>query len=171
MGGLPVFLVSVSFRPENKVIPTGSWRRGQRLHADKLIDQALAGLGDGAFERSFRMCSTLCRHRVLTKAERARLPEGFARSARDEAGTPVELLWSRGVPPELDAGRACLEGRMVPARLPMGMSSRPSIKGGGGVLVPDPCERCSACVANQEARERIQQVMRETPGVDLLGTR
>lgn len=58
MGGLPVYLVSVSFRPDDKVIPTGSWRRGQRQHAEKLIDQALLGIGDDHFERAFRMCST-----------------------------------------------------------------------------------------------------------------
>jgi len=169
MGGLPVYLVSVSFCPDGKVIPTGSWQRGQRRHAEKLIDQALHGLGDARFERAFRMCSTVCRHRVLSRAERARLPEGFARSARDEAGTPVELLWSRGVPPELDAGRACLLGQLRLVELPGG--ARSSVRGGAPVLVPDPCGTCAACQANQEARERIQRAMRDRPGVELLQTR
>lgn len=169
MGGLPVYLVSVSFRPDDKVIPTGSWRRGQRQHAEKLIDQALLGIGDDHFERAFRMCSTVCRHRVLTRAERQRLPDGFARSARDEAGTPVELLWSRGVPPELDAGRACLLGQLRRVELPGG--ARSSVRGGAPVLVPDPCGTCAACLANQDARERIQRALLVAPGVELLQTR
>lgn len=149
--------MSVSFRTNKGVVPTSRWLRGQHQHAERLIDQALGDLGDRNFERAFRMCITTCRHRVLNAAERAQLPVGFARSARDIAGCPVEVLWSRGIPPELDASRPCDLGRLK--RVPP------------GVLVPDPCGSCAACQANEEARERVVTLHKDRENYDPLGTR
>ena len=96
--------------------------------------------GDPSIERSFRMCVTLCRHRVLTAAERAATPAWF-RACRPIhiAGPPVEIFWSRGVPPEMETMRPCL----APIHRP--------IPGHRAYLL-DLCEECSACRKNEETR-------------------
>lgn len=100
MEGRPVWLASISKRNHNgngDIIPASTWPARLLREGQRILQMALAGVGDEARERSFRMCTTLCVHRALSDDEIAALPADWhAMPARDMAGGPVEILYERG---------------------------------------------------------------------------
>lgn len=154
-----MWLCSVSKRNEStgEVIPTARWRRKDRRFAEILIDRVLGDCGDPTIQRQFRMCVTACRHRATSRAERATLPAWFlCFRPKDIAGAPVKVLWSRGIPPEYDATRPCLD----PGKSPMGR----------GLYLPTPCERCASRVANEQARRVVDDFRGANPGAYMIET-
>jgi len=140
MEGRPVWLASVSLRKGNEIIPTGEWSEDQRDEADNVLDILLKGVGDKRFERCFRMCVTMCRHRALSREETRQLPEEwFTLPAVDLAGGPVEVLWEQGIKPCLST-QPCES----PTKAPLGSNT----------WIPIDCGSCPTCVARKEARGR-----------------
>src|SRR4051794_14883867 len=95
MDGWPVWLASLSLTDLlGNSVPTGEWTPDQLEWGEGVLGTLLADLGDGARERSFRMCLTLCRHRALSVAEHAALPaEWCDLPALHLAGGSLEVLW------------------------------------------------------------------------------
>lgn len=138
-----MWLASVSKRKsDGSPIPTARWaveNSGTRRHAERLIEDALRGVGDPTRERQFRMPITLCRHRGLSDAEIEDLPAWWkAAPAIDTAGPPLELQWSRGIRESLSS-QPCRD----PARQPFGADPE--------LYLIVPCGRCDSCVARREA--------------------
>lgn len=158
IGGLPVWLCSVSRRdPKGMVVPTHRWSWREREHAERLIDRVLGDCGDPSIQRQFRMCVTACRHRATSRSERASFSEAFlAFRPTDIAGSPVEVLWSRGIPENLDATRPCL----APGKQAIGP----------GLYLLVPCDRCDACTRNEAVRAVVDGFRAENPGRYLLET-
>ena len=135
MDGQPVWLASVSYRVRSKIRATGLWSPATFRKAERVAHAVLADLGDETRERAFRMNATFCVHRALTPAEVAELPVTFHESPGGEAGPPVEVLWSRGIP-----HRAAAMPCERPSRLVLD-ESRPDL------WIPGGCGACAVCVA------------------------
>lgn len=81
---------------------------------------------------------TLCLHRGATEEEIAGLPSSWQRDLPGRAGTPVEVIWSKGVTPSASAypcknpGHKCL------------------IEGRPDLWIPEDCGECSTCLARRE---------------------
>lgn len=133
-----MWLASASMRnASGEVVGAPRWGHGVNLTAEKLIDEALAGVGDASMERCFRMPVTLCRHRALTDAEAAALPQWWHDApAIDIAGPLLEVVWSRGIK-ESPTLQPCAE----PGRQPIPGSKQSDLY----LIVP--CERCASCLA------------------------
>lgn len=142
MDGWPVWLASTSLRDRHgRIVGTEKWSAEQMTVAQAGLDTLLDGIGNRESERSFRMCITLCRHRALTSAEADRLPESWwTEPARDLAGGPVEVLWSRGITETLST-QPCAN----PIRRPMSP----------GLYFPEDCGKCESCVARATCRAKI----------------
>ena len=142
MNGWPVWLASLSRRDRRgRIVTTDRWTADQMAAAQTSIDTLLGQLGNPDQERSFRMCVTLCRHRALTPEEADRLPdEWWTTPARDLAGGPVEVLWSKGIP-QPPSTMPCEH----PTKLPLGPGS----------WFPEDCGECPTCLARQECRSRL----------------
>lgn len=140
MEGRPVWLASVSYRPDGRTKATGRWPKRIHDRAVRMTNEILEGVGDESREVLFRMNITLCRHRGLTDDEEARLPASFKSfCATDTAGTAVELLWRRGVSsmavePCENPGRESLVGNPDP-----------------DLWLPIPCGKCPPCRARAHA--------------------
>lgn len=142
MQGRPVWLVSVSLRRRSRIVATGDWSAEERRQADRLIERALEGLGDPSIERQFRMNVTLCRHRALAAAEIDALPASWQTDrVWHVAGSPVEILWTRGVVESVSA-QPC----RAPAHRLVDVA-RPDL------WIPDDCGQCEPCVARAAAIE------------------
>ena len=137
MNGLPVWLASVTLRDiKGAIRPTGSFSPEDMVCVSSLLDLALQGLGDASMERQFRMNATVCRHRVLTRAEADRLPEEWwTEPAVAIAGGPVELLWEKGIKPCVST-RPCADPIWLPIL-------------GSDLTVPIDCGECASCVARK----------------------
>ena len=135
------------------------WSPREVAFAQRLAERVLDGLGDPSIARAFRMCVTLCFHRALRSDERAAMPAWF-RACRPVhiAGPPLRLLWSKGVPEELETLRPC--------RAPL----RRGLPGHPGAYLFDCCEDCVACLANEATRQRIDLAIAANGGVPLLTT-
>jgi hypothetical protein len=137
-----VWLASVSrTSPSGKLLAAWTWGEGTKRAAARLLESALAGVGDASRERLFRMPITMCRHRALTQAEHDGLPRWWHDApAMDLAGPPEEVLWTRGIPeipstmPCLDPGRRQLDARRTE------------------LYAIVPCGTCATCAA-RAARE------------------
>jgi hypothetical protein len=142
MDGWPVWLASLSLRDRHgKIVPTETWSAERMAACQASIDTLLDGLGDPAYERSFRMCVTLCRHRALTADEADQLPdEWWTQPARDLAGGPIEVLWSRGLPETLST---------EPCANPTKVLLAP------GCFFPKDCGVCPSCEARKACRSRL----------------
>ena len=91
----------------------------------------------GLRQRAFRMNITFCVHRALSDGEKAALPDSFLAGPGGEAGPPVEVLWSKGIPETLASGACENPGHRV------------VIPGRPDLWVPEGCGRCAVCVARQ----------------------
>lgn len=97
MNGAPVWLASLSWRRYGAIVPTDEWAPSRRKRLLEHLRDQLRGVGDPARERAFRMCSTLCIHRALSKAEELQLPASWwTEPAVDLAGGSLEILYERG---------------------------------------------------------------------------
>jgi len=87
------------------------------------------------------MCATLCLHRGLSDDELERLPGG-CQLARNLAGGPVHVYYSRGVTPGLMSGEPCER----PGQDPL---SGPHHEGGRYnrwlLWLPVDCGKCQPC--------------------------
>jgi hypothetical protein len=95
MNGDPVWLASISktslLTGDFAYVP--EWSPETFATAERLLLDALAGAGNPARERLFRMNVTLCLHRALSTAEVAALPPRFyADGGSGLAGGPVAIL-------------------------------------------------------------------------------
>lgn len=128
MGGQPVWLASCSVLDLKRVdairggpllLSTELWTPQVRKEAERQLRLALAGVGNDALQRCFRMSATLCIHRAVTEAEHAGLPEDWKCTApRDLAGAPLEVLWhTPGVPRVLSAEPCRRPGRQLAPEL------------------------------------------------------
>ena len=141
-------------------MPTSRWFARDLAHAESIVERVLDGCGDDSIQRSFRMCVTLCRHRALTAAERANTPAWFqACRPVHIAGPPLKLLWSRGVPDELETMRPCLN------------PSKRDLPGHPGAYLFNLCERCEPCLTNERVRLHIDSRIAANGGRPLLETR
>lgn len=112
-------------------------------HARQLLDQVLAGAGNPARERVFRMCITLCMHRAVREDELTQIPAWWHEAdAVDIAGGPLEVLESRGVP-DLPSAMPCYS----PGRHPF-TRKRPDL------WIPVDCGACPPCIARKAVRTR-----------------
>jgi hypothetical protein len=148
-GGRPVWLASLSRRKSNgSIIATGDWlfKMGLKAEAERLVRQALKGVGDERFERLFRMNITYCLHRALSEDEVAGLPAAWERAPGGLAGGPVEVLWQRGIPDDLQAAKCCEN----PHRMVV-IPSRPDL------WVPTDCGKCPPCLARAEVERGVQE--------------
>lgn len=120
----------ITKRPHN----AKDWTERQRARADQILDVVLRDVGDDTRERSFSMCLTHCRHRAVSDAELARLPESWACSRpRSLAGGPLVVHWTRGVTPTLSAD-PCDRVTLAP---------HPKF----GAMMPVECGFCPPCKA------------------------
>lgn len=128
------------------IIPTGEWitKPAARNKALRILKEVLAGVGDTAFERTFRMNVTLCIHRAMTRNEVAELPEWWHRApAGDGAGPAVEVVSSRGA-----TGRPVQQPCDSPRRV------LPPISGYDPRLwFPEGCGQCEPCLDRVRVRE------------------
>jgi|GEM_PF-3279334 len=131
--GRPVWLASASFRNRRGIIATGDWSEEQRRRAKQALENVLAGAGNPAHQRLFRMNVTLCLHRALSERETARLPETFYDAGGGLAGGPLEILEERGMP-DLPRGKPCEKPRRKHID-----SSRPEF------WIPEDCGICAPC--------------------------
>jgi|SRR5215467_4426986 len=94
MDGQPVWLASLSrHRANGHFIFVPDWSVSQRRDAERLLREAIEGVGDTSRERLFRMNLTLCLHRAATDAEVAAQPPWFLQAPGcGLAGGPVEVL-------------------------------------------------------------------------------
>ena len=94
MDGRPVWLASVSrIHKSGRTFYVPEWSAVQLRQAERLLRSVLAGAGDPAFERLFRMNITLCLHRAATPAEVLAAPSWFLTAAGSGlAGGPVAVL-------------------------------------------------------------------------------
>jgi hypothetical protein len=149
MSGRPVWLASMTRRKKDgRIIPTPRWSPAQMRAARKAIyERVLAGVGDEARERGFRMNATLCVHRALSDAEIAALPDGWMKMpAIDVAGGPVEVLWRTPLAIDAPSTRPCVN----PTRMPLPGTNDPDL------WVPVDCGACEPCRARDacvEAKE------------------
>lgn len=134
MGGWPVWLASASLRDRHgRIHPAKDWDEPTTQRVSDGLTVLLDGVGDDDHEREFRMCITLCRHRALTDAEFAALPEWWhAADAVDIAGGPVEVRWSHNVP-DTPATQPCV----APGKIALG----------DGLWLPEDCGECEPCCA------------------------
>lgn len=142
MDGVPVYLASLSRRNTytGRFVPTSRWSAADRREGTAILDAVLAGIGDPAKQREFRMNVTLCRHRAITDAEWVALPAWFhEREATWLAGGPIEILWET---------------------IPGSLSTKPCAAPRKEYLAVDPalwvpldCGVCPSC----RARARIEQ--------------
>lgn len=140
MEGRPVWLASVSLKRRSGTVATGTWDRSDLREAEDLIDRTLEGLGDTSREREFRMNITLCRHRAMTDTEIAAMPPEFRDGrAFDIAGSPVEVLWSKGVKEAVSTQPCANPGHRVHNL------SRPDL------WIPIDCGACEPCKARARA--------------------
>jgi len=131
--GRPVWLASASWRGPEGTIATGDWNPEQLRRAKQNVENALAGAGDPAHQRLFRMNITLCLHRACSAAELARLPAEFYALGGGLAGGPIEILESRGMPG-------------LPRELPCEKPGREIIDAARPDLwLPRDCGRCTPC--------------------------
>lgn len=113
-----MWLVSVSLRERERIVPTEVWTADDRLWiAEKVIDMVLDGRGDKEREREFRMNITLCRHRAASDGELDQLPCDWKGRGRDIAGGPVAVLWSSPAMPTSPGVMPCEapRKRQIPA--------------------------------------------------------
>jgi hypothetical protein len=140
MEGRPVWLASVSYRPDHRPKATGRWPQRILDRATRMTEEMLEGVGDESREVLFRMNVTLCRHRGLTDDEEAALPASFHDFCpTDTAGTAVELLWRRGVT------SMAVEPCENPGRDPLPGNPDPDL------WIPRACGRCPTCRARESA--------------------
>jgi len=102
---------------------------------ERLLQQALKGVGDEHCYRLFRMNITLCLHRAVKPEEEAGLPKTWPAAIGGMAGGPVRVLRARNVPNPV-AGEACQQmGREII------IPSRPDL------WLPSDCGECPPCQA------------------------
>jgi hypothetical protein len=122
------------------MVPTGRWAvvgHPTLARGESVLDMVLDGVGDESRQREFRMATTLCRHRALTPAEKAGLPEWWQEApALDVAGGPLEVLWHRGIPETLST-QPCRNPRKRP--LPDGTLT-------DELFLVGECGECETCV-------------------------
>ena len=139
MDGTPVWLASISKRHPitRQTVPNTRWSPADRAGASALLMAALAGVGDPARQRTFRMNITLCVHRALTDEEIAGLPPVWhAQPGTHLAGGPVEILHET-VP-------------CAPSTRPCEQPGRHYITlGDPDMWVPQDCGRCAPCLARR----------------------
>lgn len=135
MGGLPVWLVSVSYRPFGIIKGTEQWSEGDFKKAEALAHRVLEGIGDSEKERAFRMNITFCIHRAVSREEIDNLPGSYCDLPGGLAGGPVEVLWSRGIKHTVSA-MPCVN----PHRKIINWSRL-------DLWVPEDCQMCEPCLA------------------------
>lgn len=144
-----MWLASVSrsrlTHPVGQLWPAKEWADNPNLRRDgvELLEQVLDGVGDGRWERLFRMCVTLCLHRGLSDEEIARLPTWW-REAKGKAlaGGPLKVYYSRGVPEGLVSCDPCEK----PGREYFPGHRR-------NIWVPIDCGKCPPCLQRAEIEE------------------
>jgi hypothetical protein len=115
--------------------PAAVWNDRELAWGTEILGLALHGVGDGRWERLFRMCATLCLHRGLHEEEIEHLPTGGALS-RNLAGGPVVVYYSRGVPEGVVSCDPCHDpGQRV--------LSRPGAR--WPISLPVDCGQCPPC--------------------------
>lgn len=135
-----MWLASVSLRKLGRIVPTQAYGEGKHRRAGQILDAILRGVGDQRWERAFRMCVTECRHRGLSDEEIAALPPSWKQAvARDLAGGPLEVFWSRGVPDTAISANPCHHP-----------SKEPFPGGPSDLYLPLDCGACPPCVARME---------------------
>jgi len=84
---------------EAKALPTFRYDNTQRHNAERMLNRLLLGVGDPRWGRFFRMNLTYCLHRGVSDNELASVNcEWGDVPAKDIAGGPVEVFWSKGIP-------------------------------------------------------------------------
>lgn len=147
MDGEPVWLASVSIRgnasranpllpDEWMIVPTGRWGPRMKAAGEEVLDKLLHGVGDDSRERCFRMNVTLCRHRALNPFEQEAVADWQScRVARDLAGGPIEVMWTKGLE-ETPTTQPCESPRRA-----LMDPRRPDL------WLPEDCGRCAPCRA------------------------
>lgn len=152
MRGTPVWLASLSRTSRLTGLPyaTGLWTAEMRAEGERLLKEALAGVGDPTRERLFRMNVTLCLHRALTADEVAGLPTSFHQAPPvDLAGGPVEVLW------ETEEGTPSTRPCVAPHHIPLpGLGSHPML------WLPGDCGACEPCRARAALDDRMDEKRR-----------
>jgi hypothetical protein len=143
MDGEPVWLCSVSHYDKHGIIGTAKWTPNDYSMAHRLAHSALAGVGDFARERAFRMNITFCVHRAVSQEEKAKLPASWDCATGGMAGGPVEVLWSRGIEHK-PAAMPCKNPKRVAIE-----PSRPDL------WIPHDCGECEPCLARKAIAEKI----------------
>jgi len=143
MDGEPVWLCSVSHQLNGRIVATGTWKKHDFAFAERLAHTALAGVGDQARERAFRMNITFCIHRAVSAFEKATLPRSWACATGGMAGGPVQVLWSRGI-----AHRPAAMPCVNPGHLLIN-PERPDL------WLPDDCGQCEPCLARAAIAQKI----------------
>jgi len=141
MQGQPVWLCSVSHYDKTGLLTTGTWSKDDFALAERLAHSALAGVGNPARERGFRMNITFCIHRAINAEEETALPTCWSGAEGALAGGPVEVLWSRGIPHCVAAMPCVNPGRMIIDE------RRPDL------WVPTDCGECEPCRGRIAASE------------------
>src|SRR5262245_57176181 len=145
MDGTPVWLASLSRRSPitDRFRATTKWTAGERAAGEGILREWLAGLGDPARERLFRMQVTLCLHRAIGPREGEAMPAWFwAAPAVGLAGGPVEILW------ENTPGGPSTQPCAHPTRHPF-----PGERWDPDLWIPEDCGACPSCLA----RTRIEE--------------
>lgn len=107
--------------------------------AEKLLRETVAGVGNSARERLFRMNVTLCLHRAATDEEVAAQPPWFLTAPGNGlAGGPVQVL------NETEEGSQSTKPCFNPVRY---VIDRDSPHG----WIPTDCGQCEPCLAREAA--------------------
>lgn len=124
-----------------RIIGAYSWTPERITYMTGVLQRyALDGVGDPARQRCFRMNITLCLHRAVTEKEASRLPQWWWDEPPGEAGQPVQVLWSTGLP-DIPSARPCDNPIRDEA-----FRNRPDL------WIPVDCGKCLPCLARIELR-------------------
>ena len=116
------------------MVPTFRYDANQRHNAELMLARLLYGVGDERWGRFFRMNLTYCLHRGVSDTELASVSCSWGDiPAKDIAGGPVEVFWTKGIP----AGMVSADPCQAPIRQYVS----------GEIWLPIDCGECPPCKA------------------------